>query len=45
MTKQTRLEDIAFAETLADTVDPRAAQEFLIRARNMADAHKRFLFR
>ena len=34
-----------FAETLADTVDPRSAQEFLVRARNMADAHKRFLFR
>ncbi|MEQ8396679.1 group III truncated hemoglobin [Thalassobaculum sp.] len=34
-----------FEETLADTVDPRAAAEFLVRARNMADAHKRFLFR
>lgn len=34
-----------FAETLADTVDPRTAQEFLVRARNMADAHRRFLFR
>ncbi len=34
-----------FAETLADTVDPNSAHEFLLRARNMADAHKRFLFR
>lgn len=34
-----------FAETLADTVDPRTAREFLVRARNMVDAHKRFLFK
>ncbi|MDF1793030.1 MAG: group III truncated hemoglobin [Thalassobaculaceae bacterium] len=34
-----------FAETLAETVDPRTAREFLVRARSMADAHRRFLFR
>lgn len=33
-----------FAESLADTVDPRTAQEFIVRARSMAEAHRRFLF-
>lgn len=34
-----------FEETLSETVDPRAAREFLVRARSMAEAHRRFLFR
>jgi len=34
-----------FEETLADTVDPRTAREFTVRARAMADAHRRYLFR
>ncbi len=33
-----------FDEALADTVDPRTAQAFSLRARAMAEAHHKFLF-
>lgn len=34
-----------FEETLADTVDPDTAKAFGVRARAMADAHRKVLFR
>ena len=33
-----------FEETLADTVDPHTAQAFLVRAKAMAEAHRKVLF-